>query len=421
MPSLSIAIAGAGPGGLAAALFLARDGHQVTIFERFDVPRPVGSGLMLQPTGLSVLAELGLAPAVLDLGHRVDRLFGRAAPSNRVVLDVRYDSLGAGQFALAAHRAALFEPLFQAARHSTAIRVETGRTVRRLTRDRDDRPCLCFETDEIVGPFDLIIDAAGVRSPLAPEFGASRRRDLAYGALWAALPWTEGQFTAHALEQRYRRASVMIGVLPLGRRSPSGKEEVAFFWSLRAADYAAWQSAGLDVWKTQVRMLWPETAPLLDAIITPEQLTFANYAHHTLRQPVAERLAAIGDAAHATSPQLGQGANMALLDARALALALRDHGDVAGALAAYARMRRWHVRIYQALSVVFTPFYQSDNAALPILRDWLMSPATRLPYMRAFIAATVAGLLLDPRAQLRLERGGEASKTALELCGGNSP
>src|SRR5690606_18934644 len=49
-PTLSIAIAGAGPAGLAAARYLHRAGHRITIFERFENPAPVGSGLILQPT-----------------------------------------------------------------------------------------------------------------------------------------------------------------------------------------------------------------------------------------------------------------------------------------------------------------------------------------------------------------------------------
>ncbi|BBD38668.1 truncated glutamate synthase [Aminobacter sp. Y103A] len=57
---LHIAIAGAGPAGLAAALYLKRDGHRVTVYDRFVEPKPLGSGLILQPTGLSVLADLGL-------------------------------------------------------------------------------------------------------------------------------------------------------------------------------------------------------------------------------------------------------------------------------------------------------------------------------------------------------------------------
>ena len=91
---LEIAVCGCGPAGLAAALLLSRGGHRVRIFERFDTPRPVGSGLILQPTGLGVVAEMGLIGETLALGARIDRLFGRVLPSNRVVLDVRYGALG---------------------------------------------------------------------------------------------------------------------------------------------------------------------------------------------------------------------------------------------------------------------------------------------------------------------------------------
>ena len=90
MGGYDIAVAGCGPAGLAAALLLARDGHKVRLFERFDAPRPIGSGLLLQPTGQAVLRRLGLEDRLLAAGARVERLFGRAMPSGRVVLNVRY-------------------------------------------------------------------------------------------------------------------------------------------------------------------------------------------------------------------------------------------------------------------------------------------------------------------------------------------
>ena len=68
MSHFDIAIAGCGPAGLAAALLLHRQGHRVTLFERFDQPRPIGSGLMIQPSGLAVLDALGLAPDILAHG-----------------------------------------------------------------------------------------------------------------------------------------------------------------------------------------------------------------------------------------------------------------------------------------------------------------------------------------------------------------
>ena len=401
MPRLTVGIAGAGPAGLSAALFLARDGHHVTLLERFDRPHPVGSGLMLQPTGLAVLAKLALADRIIALGRRIERLFGRVAPSNRIILDVNYRRLGPPRFCLAVHRATLFDPLFAAVRQET-VSIETGQTVTGLERHGDGRPILITSAGARHGPFDLVVDALGARSPLGSCFGAAPGRAFDYGALWATLPWPQGKFSEHALEQRYRKANVMAGVLPIGRRPNDDKDAAVFFWSIKPSDYQHWRAQGLEAWKADVRRLWPETSPLLDSIADADQLTLARYAHHTLVRPAAARVVAIGDAAHATSPQLGQGANMALLDTWALALALRENDELADALAAYVAMRRGHIRFYQYLSALFTPFYQSDSRVLPIMRDWILAPATRLPLARTFVAATIAGILVDPRKTLRL-------------------
>ncbi|MFN3878183.1 MAG: FAD-dependent oxidoreductase [Brevundimonas sp.] len=112
---------------------------------------------------------------------------------------------------------------------------------------------------------------------------------------------------------------------------------------------------------------------------------------------MADRLAIVGDAAHSTSPQLGQGVNMGLLDAHALCDAIGGHPDLGAALSAYARERRWHLRLYQALSLGFTPFYQADGRVRPWIRDHILGKAARLPFAPRLLAATVSGLLLDPR------------------------
>lgn len=129
MPGSRIAIAGCGTAGLAAALLLHRDGHDVTLFERFDTAGPVGSGLMLQPTGLAVLAKLGLAEAALARGARIDRLFGSAGRSGRTVLDVRYAALHRpGRFGIGIQRAALFALLHEAV-VAAGIAIRTGHEV----------------------------------------------------------------------------------------------------------------------------------------------------------------------------------------------------------------------------------------------------------------------------------------------------
>jgi salicylate hydroxylase len=107
----------------------------------------------------------------------------------------------------------------------------------------------------------------------------------------------------------------------------------------------------------------------------------------------------VGDSWHCASPQLGQGANMALLDAFALARALGRQSNLDAALGEYKRMRLMHIWLYQAASFLFTPAYQSDSAAFAWFRDWIMSPLSRMA-PRA-LAALVAGEIGAPLRAMR--------------------
>lgn len=391
-----IAVAGCGIGGLAVALLLSRDGHRVTLFDRFERPRPIGSGLMLQPTGLAVLDRLGLTDRILAHSARVERLLGRTA-DGRTVLDVGYAALAGQRFGLGIHRASLFGILYDAV-VAANIAIETGSTVVAAGCRSGGGRTLVLESGH-ARPFDLVVDALGARSPLSGELA----RPLDYGALWLSLPWPDANFRCDALEQRYRAASVMAGVLPTGTRPGGAGNEASFFWSLRADALDAWRATGLGAWKKDVAALWPDCEDLLASVIDPDQLTFARYAHRTLRQPAAPGLIHIGDAWHSTSPQLGQGANMALLDAFGLASALRTERDVPAALAHAVALRQDHVRLYQALSLVFTPVYQSDSRVIPAIRDYLVGPVSTIWPAPQIQAATVAGLVGWPLRRLGLD------------------
>ena len=145
-----------------------------------------------------------------------------------------------------------------------------------------------------------------------------------------------------------------------------------------------------------MRALWPETEPLLAQIATHDDLVFAAYAHRTLANPVRRQLAHVGDSWHCTSPQLGQGANMALLDALALSRALASQSELDAALGEYARTRLWHIRLYQLASWWFTPAYQSDSAAMAWARDLIVSPLARIWPAPKILAALVSGQIGAP-------------------------
>ena len=384
--SLDIAIAGCGVAGLAIATLLRQAGARVVIYDRLEAPKPIGSGIILQPVGLAVLDAFGVGDAMRELGAPIKRLHGKNTPRQNVVLDVRYDAAGEdAPCGLGVHRGALFQLLYDAALAARA-EIESGREV---VGARDGR--LVFADGAESARFDLVIDALGARSPLSRPPQAP----LPFGALWASLDWVDG-FDDAALEQRYFAARKMAGFMPIGRLKGEMRQQGAFFWSLKHTERAAWRAAPLEAWKDEVRALWPQTEPLLAQIATHDDLVFATYAHRTLREPLSRHCVHVGDSWHCTSPQLGQGANMALLDALALTQALASQSNIDVALGEYARMRLWHIRLYQAASWMFTPVYQSDSATFAALRDWIMAPLSRTWPAPQVLAALVAGQIGAP-------------------------
>lgn len=392
---LRIGICGAGVAGLAAAAFLSRDGHRVTLLERFDAPRPLGAGLLLQPTGLACLSLLGLEEKILALGARVDGIEGRTS-AGRLVLDMRYRTLRPGYFGLGVHRAALFGVLHDEVRR-LGVDIVTSVEAVRVERHAKRRTLIVDAIGRHHGPYDFVVDASGIRSVLRRQVsGTSRAHPFRYGALWAAIPLPPDWPQPELLTQRYDGAGVMIGVLPIGRLPDDVTPRAAFFWSLRTDRLAAWHGAGLAAWKQDVIARWPQIADLLDAIRRPEDLAFASYADVIVPRPFEDQLGllVIGDAAHGTSPQLGQGANLALIDAMVLAHGLRHCAGrpLEVVLADVVLARRRHVHFYQWASRWLTPFFQSDSRLAGALRDATFGIACRLPVTRTQSLMTLAGV-----------------------------
>jgi 2-polyprenyl-6-methoxyphenol hydroxylase-like FAD-dependent oxidoreductase len=389
---LDIGIVGCGFAGTASAALLARAGHRVTIYEEFGEPAALGAGIVLQPTGMSVLAELGLLPRALERGARISALHC-TTPSGKTIVRLDYERLAPGLFGLGVHRGALFQILHGAA-------CSAGATVRHSTHvaSIDELPGkarLRARDGQVIAEHALVVVANGARSELRKQSGLVKREArYPWGALWFVARDPHGHYVDR-LRQIADGTRNFLGLLPTGLGPVGGRSDehqVSLFWSIRMDRVEAFRRAGLAPWKARILSYEPEAAFVLDQIEDVDQVLAAGYHDIVMSPWHTQRRVFVGDAAHAMSPQLGQGTNLALLDASALCASLSEDVPLALALERYSRARRAHIAFYQFASRWLTPFFQSDVPGLTLLRNWGMRLGCKLPLLEAEMLRTMAGI-----------------------------
>lgn len=382
---MRIAVVGCGVAGMAAARALARKGHAVVLLEAFQQPRPLGSGLLLQPSGLAALRQLGLADQTIERGARVERLDGRDL-SGRLIMDMRYADWRRDAFGVGVHRATLFDVLHDGL-ESAGVELHTGVEVASFENGRT----LIDTSGRRYGPFDLVVVADGSASRLRGLLRPRARAPLyPWGAVWANARDEAGAF-AGSLSQRYDRASTMMGVLPIGRGPDGDAELVSFFWSLPVTQMDGFLSSDLTDWRKRATAMWPQAAPIIDQFQDPAVFSRATYRDVRVGRWSQGPFVLIGDAAHGTSPQLGQGANMGLIDAVELAERLTE--DAPRSVRGFQASRRRHAGLYQFMSRWLTPLFQSGGRLGPFVRDVVFTPMSKAPGGRHMAARVLTGTL----------------------------
>ena len=337
LEGLRVAIAGGAIGGAAAALLLAARGAQVTLLERVEQPRAVGAGILLQPNGLAVLYGLGLESALRRYGTCVNQIAVIDA-ARRPVLGGAVPDYGAGlDHAMGIHRSRLLAALLAAVAAEPGINARFGASVTGATAAGEVTYSQHGATHHLLA--DLVVGADGVHSRIrdAGAFGAEARH--------TGVTYVRGMSgyrveTSDCYEAWTRLG--LFGVCPV-------EDQTYFFTSAQAPTLAAALAArDLEAFRRLWADAFPPSRPILREIESFDQLLLNEVVQVHCRSYVDGRSALLGDAAHAMYPNLGQGANSALVDGAVLAAELAaTPGDLSAALARYDARRRPGARAVQ--------------------------------------------------------------------------
>ena len=364
-----VVVAGGAVGGMAAALLLARAGASVTVLERVAEPAAVGAGLLLQPNGLAVLAGLGLDGELGQAGHRMAGTGAVRSASGAPLARVRVPDFGGGlDHVLAIRRSRLHELLLAAVRTAQpAVALRLGAEVTGAAGDGT----VSFQAGGVGGGVegDLVVGADGVGSVVRAggDFGATTRPGPTY--LRGLVPGDD-----LGLEGEWWTPLGLFGGAPMGDGS-------TYFYASAARPAVAAALAAGDL--AGLRAAWAAALPLagrvLERVQDPGQLLVNQVTRVDCERWHDGRRVLVGDAAHAMAPNLGQGANSALVDAAVLAVELAGDGPPERALARYQARRRPAVRRVQDRADQLARLSGLTSPALRLARDAALRLAARAP------------------------------------------
>lgn len=327
---MKVIVIGGGIGGLCAAIAMQQQGLEVQVYEAAPELKPVGAGVGLAANAIQGLQRLGVADGVIARGKELEALtiFDE---HNQIITnqDTRLLSRKYGISNFVIHRADLHDVLAQALQPGTLHLNKRCQTI----EQQGNQVQITF-TDGTQTIADLLIAADGINSIIRQQLlPASKPRYAGY-TCWRGVIQNPGVTINHMISAEMWAPQGRVGMAPL----PGNR----IYW------YACINAPEQD---ERMRQMTPvqlaahfegvhEPVQQVLAATKPYELIWGDIADlKPLKQFVFNRIVLLGDAAHATTPNMGQGACQAIEDAVVLGQCLQQEPTIATALRNYEKRR----------------------------------------------------------------------------------
>lgn len=320
---MKIAIIGGGIGGLTTALTLKQNGQKVTVCESANEIKPVGAGILMANNAMQVFDKLGIRHKVENAGRKISTIKITDAQL-KIISDRNLDKFESkyGVYNIAIHRADLQKIL---ANEIGFENIQLSKRVLRIDKNSDFK--LTFE-DGTTENYEVIIGADGIKSTVRTQlFGGGGIRDTKQRC-WRGVSefdWTS-KYNHEAFEAWGK--GKRFGFVKISNKK--------VYW------YAVIKETLMEN-NTSIIDLFKEFHPDILQIIsetTKDKIIFNDIIDlHPIYQWHKGKACLIGDAAHATTPNMGQGACQAIEDAYVLGILFKQGKSVEDVFAEYERLR----------------------------------------------------------------------------------